>query len=345
MKDFLDVAKDINATADNKDEDFSLVFDAISELQRVHSKASLDLDNIESVFAAFEMANVLRRLGDFQEIERLPRAMKRVIQKTLTEKVRFNVAQAVLQPADGYKRFAKIISDAVSGGPAATDLFRPRQYKNFSVITFNYDLCVDYALRFNDIPIRYCLNATDPMVLDFVLNSVAVLKLHGSLNWAQCSECKEISSVDISKAREKQYFNLANQNTKPIVVDFSGLSHCGKPLIDPYIVPPTWNKTQYHSNLEFVWRQAAAELSEAENIFVCGYSLPDTDYFFRYLFALGSVGRVRLKKFWVFDPDASVEGKFRKLLGQDSLPRFEYHTDGFEVMSHKVRPIFGLTSN
>jgi hypothetical protein len=37
-----------------------------------------------------------------------------------------------------------------------------------------------------------------------------------------------------------------------------------------------------HTGLSSVWRAAATHLAEAENVFIIGYSLPDTDEFFRY---------------------------------------------------------------
>src|SRR5205085_2387516 len=92
----------------------------------------------------------------------------------------------------------------------------------------------------------------------------------------------------------------------------------------PYVVPPTWNKSQYHSVLESVWQAAARELSTAENIIVCGYSLPESDQFFRYLYALGTVGELRLKRLWVFDPNETVGKRFRGLLGQGAIQRFQY---------------------
>jgi hypothetical protein len=42
---------------------FELVFDAINQLQAVFAKSILELGNIESVFAAFEMAELFGRLG------------------------------------------------------------------------------------------------------------------------------------------------------------------------------------------------------------------------------------------------------------------------------------------
>jgi hypothetical protein len=107
---------------------------------------------------------------------------------------------------------------------------------------------------------------------------------------------------------------------------------------DPLIVPPTWNKTQYHKELQAVWRRAAQRLAEAENIFVIGYSLPPTDEFFRYLYALGTTGQVWLKRFWVFDPDqsGSVERRFRRLLGPMAKSKFKVHK---EVFSHAIEQL------
>jgi hypothetical protein len=52
---------------------------------------------------------------------------------------------------------------------------------------------------------------------------------------------------------------------------------------------------------------------------VIGYSLPETDSFFRYLFALGVDSETRLQGLWVVNPDderRSVEKRFRELLGR-----------------------------
>jgi len=113
---------------------------------------------------------------------------------------------------------------------------------------------------------------------------------------------------------------------------FNEFHHCPDSRFQnaPYVVPPTWNKSQYHSELEAVWKSAADELSSAANIIVCGYSLPDSDQFFRYLYALGTVGDLRLKNIWVFDRDDRVKKRFNKLLGQAAIPRFKFHQLKFD---------------
>jgi hypothetical protein len=97
------------------------------------------------------------------------------------------------------------------------------------------------------------------------------------------------------------------------------------------IGPPVWNKTHYHQALATVWRRAAQDLSEAQNIFVIGYSLPESDQFFRYLYALGTVGSTRLRRVWVFDPDASglVASRYEALLGGMAKDRFSLEPKTF----------------
>jgi hypothetical protein len=106
---------------------------------------------------------------------------------------------------------------------------------------------------------------------------------------------------------------------------------CNKKLdtIDPFIVPPTWNKGSYHKALKPVWQTAASRLAAATKVYVIGYSLPDSDLFFRYLFALGSVGKEVLERFWVFNPDPEVSERFENLLGPGARRRYRYFKQNF----------------
>jgi len=83
--------------------------------------------------------------------------------------------------------------------------------------------------------------------------------------------------------------------------------------------------------LATVWKRAAHELREAENIYVVGFSLQATDEFFRYLYSLGSVSDTLLRRFWVIDPDqtGAVEKRFRALLGPGAEQRFAFHKETF----------------
>jgi hypothetical protein len=100
---------------------------------------------------------------------------------------------------------------------------------------------------------------------------------------------------------------------------------------EPVLVPPTWNKAEHHKNLSAVWSRAAKELTDAEHIFIVGYSLPETDSFFRYLYALGTAGGAPLKRIWVFNPDPGVEGRFRGMLGPGATSRYRFFPQTFDA--------------
>jgi hypothetical protein len=103
MADFLDTARDIlvRSTATSDRETLNWVLRGIGELQAAQSKGTLDLKNIESVFAAFEMANLFGQLGSLKpdEVKRLPANMGRLIVRTLDGAVRFPIADFGSQPA------------------------------------------------------------------------------------------------------------------------------------------------------------------------------------------------------------------------------------------------------
>ena len=216
---------------------------------------------------------------------------------------------------ESYSRFADMIESLIS------------QKRDCSIITFNYDLGLDYSLYHHYILPNYGLDDID------VTNKkcVTCLKLHGSLDWGRCTKCGKINPC-----REFQHTETKaglDYSTIPVISKLKKqkCKYCGEPLEeDPFIVPPTWNKTAYHERIEVVWKRAALELNDAENIFVLGYSLPSTDLFFNYLFALGVDMRTILKGFYVYNTDPEVEGRFENLLGSGIEQRFHFYEASFE---------------
>ena len=69
--------------------------------------------------------------------------------------------------------------------------------------------------------------------------------------------------------------------------------------------------------------------------------LTETDSFFRYLFALGSVSKTIVKRFWVYDPleDVIVEKRFRDLIGQALGDCFSFKRNTFQELLGDVSNI------
>ena len=326
MSGFLDCAQDllrlkVPGVIEAK-EAFDDVFGAIAELQGIHSKSYLDLNNIEIVFGAIEMGLLLRRLGERDEasIVNLRNSLITLIYKTLENSINFPVDSRNIRPPVPYQHFMDILKQVESAQP-------PQDPHKFTFITFNYDLCLDVMLHHNGRNFDYCLGAPDIDV------NCKLLKLHGSINWGLSDDNKIVpyNVRDVKFDLISSSYEFVNYNLGSIL---SRKEHEGKPLKGPpVIVPPTWNKNSYHGQLSNVWSRAASEFAEAENIFVIGYSLPETDSFFRYLYALGSESPVRLRNIVVInkEPDGrGVESRFRQLIGRGIENRFQYIPTTFE---------------
>ncbi len=352
MWNFLEVAERLRYEAGAAaEQDFELVLKARAELQAVHSKARLDIENLESVFAAFEMAalrGALGRLTDGQ-VMRLPAAMRLLIVHTLEMAVRWTVTLdgQIHSPAP-YHEFAALVRGMIQN--YVVPRARPH---DVSVITFNYDVAADYALRRElsalGISLDYCLD--DPPAAETRQTRLDFMKLHGSLNWGRCQEetCEGVYLRDVFDfAEETRAFRYTRGDGQPERIPLRIFEHgvvglrcprSNQPCIgQPLIVPPTWSKTQHYQRIAKVWKRAAQHLSEAERIVVVGYSLTPADQSFAYLYGLGTVGDTWLKGFVVVDSSslkasqrAAFEDRYRALLGPAVVPsRFRIEFESFE---------------
>lgn len=173
MLDFLDTAEELlnNDKVGNYKKDFEIVINAISNLQAVHSKSSLNTINIESVLAAFEMGRLINRLPnmDGMEIENLILSTRKLLIKTLEQTIKYPVrGEGHIYPNSSYNSFVELISNL------------NKNKIRCSIMTFNYDIALDFALNFHGIPVDYCLTEASKS------NAIPYLKLHGSVNWGQC---------------------------------------------------------------------------------------------------------------------------------------------------------------
>ena len=347
--DFLEKSRELlDSRLLNQEEkdDFNLVFKARQALMAHTAYSRLDVDNIESLFGAFEMAALFERLGtmEAEEAKRLPSAIRTLIARTVELTFTFRIEQGSV---------GRIVTLPGSRGLVPTDhlprMRAPKAYAHFAdlvqelsksrptrvaIISFNYDLGVDFSLMDAEIPFDYGFSDNEM--------SVGLYKLHGSLNWGRCAKCQNIQVLGLRDYLKSGHIKIGDYvKLSESPVDFSrglpSLHHCGNVCLspEPVIVPPTWNKGKYHSELCKVWRKAAAVLRTAQRIYVCGYSYPVTDEFFRYLYALGSIGNDWLRRFVVFNPEASkpnseIQSRFRGLLGPMLEGRFECLGNKFE---------------
>ena len=326
MFDFLDTAADLLFARKVKSTDsFQRVLQARGKFQAAHSKAKLDIDNIEALFTALELSKIIRTApgGLIDDVPTLIADLKTVIVETLENTLLFPNTPDGMKAPKPYPEFAKLVEKIIRNS---------RLPRTAAVLTFNYDIAVDHALECEDLSFSYALSETSRE------SNVDLLKLHGSINWSVDSgESRQIRPMPVDHYL-RQYFSTYNArgNSNLFPLRFSQVlqAHFQKSQLQvdptPLIVPPSWNKSDYHVALSDVWARAAKHLSEAEYVFIIGYSLPETDAFFRHLYALGSIGERGFRRIEVFNPDSSTERRFLDLLGPGALSRFAFHAIGFD---------------
>jgi hypothetical protein len=81
---------------------------------------------------------------------------------------------------------------------------------------------------------------------------------------------------------------------------------CRRNTFVPLLVPPSWDKSGYAEIIAPVWRRAVEELKRATRICIVGYSIPETDAFFKYLITLALAGNHQLYSLTVVDYRAPI---------------------------------------
>ncbi len=184
-----------------------------------------------------------------------------------------------------------------------------------TLITFNYDTLIEEAFTRMGISFTYGLHPlyalcsmelpeTLPMkwLGDATDDVPQLLKLHGSINWAE---------EDRSPITLESDVNRAHQPTKPFVYDdFKSLRKSER---WPMIEPPTWRKNQ-NDILRLSWNEAVNQLKTATRIIIMGYSCPETDPHFRFLLAAGLLENIALTKVWVVNPDMEAFKRVQSML-------------------------------
>lgn len=311
MREFFARAEDLHerhTSGENTQEviDMGLVRFGRSALQAVHSKVQFDLENIETLFSAFEMARMFgRSLGASltpDDVVELPNAMRRVIVRTLQWAMPFEIGPSrELTPPRPWADFAyRVISPLVHRGDRVC------------LITFNYDVGLDVALEACDFTIDYCLSRKrEPRP-----RTIELAKLHGSMNWYGCARCGVVATDHVREFAGRVGPPLPDA---AFVLDFANLlpqvcPQCRGAVTAPWIVPPTWNKGDLQQRLAVVWARASTMLSEARSLIIAGYSWPESDQYFRQLCGVGLVGDEFLRRLWVFDPSRGTRARIREQL-------------------------------
>lgn len=111
-----------------------------------------------------------------------------------------------------------------------------------------------------------CNSRTIPFPIERQNKILSILKLHGSANWFWGG---------INPTDPIYYKNWSFDTTKEI--DYG---------LIPYIIPPVLDKNSFYNHiaLKYLWGEAHKLLENADEIYIVGFSFPQTDLAVRFLF-------------------------------------------------------------
>lgn len=187
----------------------------------------------------------------------------------------------------------KILSDhSRAVGPSLADshelldkMVRPGNV----IVTSNWDLLIERIAEMRKVPLRLSGTPTD--------SALALLKLHGSIDWTLRSDCKKAvhrtnySSIDdlLFSARSRRH----RLDQRPVIRSkaierWTRAYQVVKGATgDPYMLTMARGKSDLIEPLMPIWMDAYRALSSASTLHIIGYSMPDDDTEIRTLLRAG----------------------------------------------------------
>ena len=209
---------------------------------------------------------------------------------------------------------------------------------DLTIITFNYDLMLERVLdeinqkghpetfcfpgcyRLERLKTVQTMKGADKFVTkNFAHKGVAVLKLHGSMNW----HSKHTSNTPNPKGMFNIKRPLHVLDSPMIAHSISWKPKLKKIYMKPVIVPPVSGKrAMMHQDFLGLWSNAAKALAQADRVVIAGYSCPPLDLEARILLSENLRANPN-KRVYVIDPSPQTAARFIELCGVDLITNYK----------------------
>lgn len=204
------------------------------------------------------------------------------------------------------------------------------------IITFNYDVLADSHLvkRFGVERVYFDKMGSEQGECrrnKGKFNNPFLLKLHGSINWRMdTGEFNKMITPKLNTEEDSYFIKSVWHDAKDLPSPDDNIS--------PVIMPPLPIKPITTIKLfNFLWTKAYEYLHEAEELIICGYSLPEGDRLAISLFS--NFTNKNLQKVTVIDPEPSILKKWRDLINRKNVsrPLWQYYADFTEYVDAIVK--------
>ena len=180
-----------------------------------------------------------------------------------------------------------------------------------SIVTTNYDGCIDEALLTAKLPIKSTFGGTRDLAK---AGAIPLVKMHGSINWVYCDSCQEVREFDLLHLKE------AYAQDRLSVAVMGICKNCGG-LRRPLLVPPLSFKFLMFPNLIDIWDSARQVIETADYVIVVGYSFSEADTYITKIISRSMAHNA--------DQKLIVVNRNGQLV-RDLRSRFSAYIDGFD---------------
>lgn len=192
--------------------------------------------------------------------------------------------------------------------------------KDYSFITLNYDILLEEILM-KSYPYKSHYNQLYKSFYSYPMSSICsrdgcvstrgnyfeqvptILKLHGSANWFW-------AGITPSDAIYYRTWDNYEENN----IDMG---------LKPYIIPPVMDKNAFYNHIAIhaLWQQAEKLLKEADEVYIIGFSFPQTDLSVKYLFQ--SALRSSNARVYVINADVwdNLKENYNAVFGKDKVDK------------------------
>lgn len=240
-----------------------------------------------------------------------PRSMRR--RSIPTDKSSVAFLQDTLQVLFGLLASRMLPADPNNGHLAIADyvLHHPAS----SIVTTNYDCCIDLALIRGKIPFSYMIDFTNDIVsIEHTNQPTKLIKLHGSLNWFYCETCQSVQLINIENT-VSQY-----KSKKALYPVIAVCNDCGGQRRG-LLVPPLAMRFDLAPPLNPLLDSASEVFKESDIIVVVGFSFADADLYISRMLSK-AIQSSDTMKMLIIDPDITIADKVRrKFLAR--IPNFD----------------------
>jgi len=297
------------------------IFEALRNKCKLNSSCGFNPDNMEDLFTYAEM----REQCNYENIslniqDAYNQKISKIIKNAeLVKEIKIWLWQIFRRVPINNPSKWKIQNKEIDRAPYLDfmDKIISRGVGNFSVLTTNYDLIIEYLCNYvGNHKVYYPINDYIPKSVNESTTgnyltenrgspSLSYCKLHGSVNYFEASNDPGKIYINSELGGKRGKSGIKDKLPSVTALD-SAIYILKTQSLFPAIIPPTYAKLEKRVWLQDIWSAALKSLINSNKWIFIGYSFPPTDGHMKSLINLALMEKTTSPSIVLVSPDSSV---------------------------------------